>query len=118
MISPAAAVRQPGYLSAQLRPLGFAPPPYEGFALLASAHTRMRLACKHIPYACLLCMHDIVNPSPTQYPSWRIFCVYGKRTACGFVSHTFSTDARLITSGRWIGVESLTNFRELRKETV
>jgi hypothetical protein len=33
---PADAVRQPGYLPAR-RPLGFAPPPHDGFALLASA---------------------------------------------------------------------------------
>ena len=32
---PAAAVRQPGYLPAR-RPLGFAPPPHDGFALLAA----------------------------------------------------------------------------------
>src|SRR5829696_7770746 len=37
---PAAAVRQPGCL--HRRPLGFAPPPHDGFALFASA-IRMRL---------------------------------------------------------------------------
>jgi hypothetical protein len=74
---PAVAVRQPGYLPANSRrPIGFAPPPYDGFALLASAHTRMRCPASTFPM-CLLCMHDIVDPSPTQYPSWRIFCVYG-----------------------------------------
>jgi len=44
---PAAAVRQPGYLPAT-RPLGFAPPPHDGFALLASA-TRMRLPAGTFP---------------------------------------------------------------------
>src|SRR5215217_9305287 len=37
LCGPAAAVRQPGYLPAR-RPLGFAPPPHDGFAFLASAH--------------------------------------------------------------------------------
>src|SRR5215204_1004751 len=44
---PTAAVRQPGYLPAK-RPLGFASPPHNGFALLASA-TRMRLLTGTLP---------------------------------------------------------------------
>jgi hypothetical protein len=44
----AAAVRQPGYLPAR-RPLGFAPPPHDGFALLASAHGCAYLAT-NTPY--------------------------------------------------------------------
>ena len=47
------AVRQPGCLLFD-RPLGFAPPPRDGFALLASAHTDA-LGCKHIPSACYEC---------------------------------------------------------------
>src|SRR5918998_227368 len=39
---PHHAVRRPGYLPTR-RPMGFAPPPHDEFALLASAHTRMRL---------------------------------------------------------------------------
>jgi hypothetical protein len=33
--------------------MGFAPPPYDGFALLASAHTRMPFAAATFP-ECLL----------------------------------------------------------------
>jgi hypothetical protein len=53
---PHHAVRRPGYLPKLAlcrRPLGFAPPPYDGFALLASAHTRMPLAAATFP-ECLL----------------------------------------------------------------
>ena len=53
---PHHAVRRPGYLpklALSRRPLGFAPPPYDGFALLASAHTRMPLAAATFP-ECLL----------------------------------------------------------------
>jgi hypothetical protein len=34
--------------------MGFAPPPYDGFAFLASAHTDA-LGCQHIPDACYEC---------------------------------------------------------------
>jgi hypothetical protein len=34
--------------------MGFAPPPHDGFALLASAHTEA-LGCRNIPDACYLC---------------------------------------------------------------
>ena len=55
---PAAAVRQPGYLLTR-RPLGFAPPPHDGFALLASAHGCAYLATNILyigsqPHAILL----------------------------------------------------------------
>jgi hypothetical protein len=45
MLPRRSAVRQPGYLLAR-RPLGFAPPPHDGFALLASAH-KDATACRH-----------------------------------------------------------------------
>jgi len=45
--------------------MGFAPPPYDGFALLASAH-KDALGRKHIPNV-LAFMHHKVHPSPTQY---------------------------------------------------
>jgi hypothetical protein len=50
---PADAVRQPGYLPAR-RPLGFAPPPHDGFALLV-AH-KDASACRNIPNACYKCI--------------------------------------------------------------
>src|SRR5215208_8173870 len=53
---PHHAVRRPGYLpklALSRRPMGFAPPPYDGFALLASAHTRIPLAAATFP-ECLL----------------------------------------------------------------
>ncbi len=40
-------------LALSRRPMGFAPPPYDGFAFLASAHTRMHLAAATFP-ECLL----------------------------------------------------------------
>src|SRR5215207_18955 len=43
-----AAVRQPGYLLRARRPMGFAPPPHDGFAFLASA-TRMRMTAGTCP---------------------------------------------------------------------
>jgi hypothetical protein len=52
------------------RPLGFAPPPHDGFASLASAHTDA-LGCRHIPNACYECtLHGILAPRNTP---WRIF---------------------------------------------
>jgi hypothetical protein len=44
--------------------MGFAPPPYDGFALLASVHTRMRIPC----YA-----HHTWVRSPTQYSLEDVF---------------------------------------------
>jgi hypothetical protein len=65
-----AAVRQPGYLPAR-RSLGFAPPPHDGFALLANAHTDA-LACWHIPNACYECTTHRVpklgNTPPRIFP--------------------------------------------------
>jgi hypothetical protein len=62
---PAHAVRQPGYLPAK-RPLSFAPPPHDRFALLASAHG---YACLLAHFQCLLSMHHTLNPRATQYLS-------------------------------------------------
>jgi hypothetical protein len=45
---PASAVRQPGHLPVK-RPLAFAPPPRDGFALIASAHGCAYLAM-NTPY--------------------------------------------------------------------
>ena len=58
-------VRQPGYLLSVKRPLGFAPPPHDGFALLACAHGCTWLQA-HSP--CLLQIHHTLNPSLTPYP--------------------------------------------------
>jgi hypothetical protein len=47
-------------------PLGFASPPHDGFALLASAHG---YACLLAHFQCLLSMHHTLNPRATQYLS-------------------------------------------------
>src|SRR5688572_29036873 len=67
------------------RPLGFAPPPHDGFALLASA-TWVRLAASTFPM-CLLCMHHTLNPSPKQYPLAAYFR-RGTMPICCFVSRS------------------------------
>jgi hypothetical protein len=46
--------------------MGFAPPPYDGFALLASAHGYARLLAH---FQCLLSMHHTLNATATQYLS-------------------------------------------------
>jgi nucleotide-binding universal stress UspA family protein len=51
--------------------------------------------------------------APRNTP-WRIFCAYGRwlRVASRHTHSLYSlySHARLITSGRWIGDETLTNF--------
>jgi hypothetical protein len=47
-------------------PLGFASPPHDGFALLASAHG---YACLLTHFQRLLSMHHTLNPRATQYLS-------------------------------------------------
>ena len=46
--------------------MGFAPPPHDGFALLASAHG---YACLLAHFQCLLSMHHTLNSTATQYLS-------------------------------------------------
>ena len=46
--------------------MGFAPPPHDRFALLASAHGYARLLAH---FRCLLSMHHTLNPRATQYLS-------------------------------------------------
>jgi hypothetical protein len=43
--------------------MGFAPPPYDGFALLASAHTRMRCSASTFP---MLAMNAPYTESQTH----------------------------------------------------
>jgi hypothetical protein len=49
--------------------MGFAPPPHDGFAFLASAHTDAH-DCKHIPDTCYECtIHCFLDPRNNP---WRI----------------------------------------------
>jgi hypothetical protein len=103
--------------------MGFAPPPYDRFALLASAHTDA-LGYRHSPrvlamnasYECII--KCILAPRNTP---WRISSAYKR---CLYVALCYAlSHARLITSGRWIGVEPLTTFveprtREVRRESI
>jgi hypothetical protein len=47
--------------------MGFAPPPHDGFALLASAHTRMRLSAGIFPMLAMIASYT--EPRATQYLS-------------------------------------------------
>jgi len=78
------AVRQPGYLPTR-RPLGFAPLPHDGFALLASAHANA-LGYRHIPNACYIrTIHR--SPAP-RYTSWRLLPAEGQMPPCCFASRS------------------------------
>jgi hypothetical protein len=68
--------------------MGFAPPPHDGFALLASSHG---YACLLAHFQCLLSMHHTLNPTATQYLSERIGhteAVHSKRSE-GFAGASF-----------------------------
>jgi hypothetical protein len=56
--------------------MGFAPPPYDGFALLASAHTRMRLAASTFPMLAMNAPYTESQPHATR-PRGGSLCAYG-----------------------------------------
>jgi hypothetical protein len=68
--------------------MGFAPPPHDGFALLASAHG---YACLLAHFQCLLSMNHTLNPTATQYLSEKFGyteAVHSKRSE-GFAGASF-----------------------------
>jgi hypothetical protein len=64
IIAPPPLFDSPATSQLGRRPLSFAPPPHDRFALLASAHGYARLLAH---FQCLLSMHHTLNPRATQY---------------------------------------------------
>ena len=68
--------------------MGFAPPPHDRFALLASAHG---YACLLAHFQCLLSMHLTLNSRATQYLAEKVG--HTEAMLCGDVPHmSFRTE--------------------------
>ena len=78
--------------------MGFAPPPYDGFAFLASAHTRMRIPCYE---------HTIHRFAAPRNTSSKKYCACRRRSPVLDCATRCLSHARLVSKGQGIPNEFL-----------